>query len=107
MGKKSGSGSGMNNPDHIAEKVRIFHALPFTSRDSIPFLDLVNFRKHDPDSDTANIHTIGKDPNPLGLTGHICFNVRYRRPILWTLYNALDFLKVLKIAVVGGGVTRT
>jgi hypothetical protein len=27
----------------------------------------------------------------------------YRRPILWTLYNALDFLKVLKIAVVGGG----
>jgi hypothetical protein len=27
----------------------------------------------------------------------------YPRPILWTLYNALDFLKVLKIAVVGGG----
>ena len=27
----------------------------------------------------------------------------YRRPILWALYNALDFLKVLKIAVVGGG----
>ncbi len=27
----------------------------------------------------------------------------YQRPILWTLYNALDFLKVLKIAVVGGG----
>jgi hypothetical protein len=27
----------------------------------------------------------------------------YRRPILWTLYNALDFLKVLKIAVVVGG----
>jgi hypothetical protein len=33
----------------------------------------------------------------------------YRRPILWTLYGAVDFLKVLKIAVVGGegGVTRT
>jgi len=28
----------------------------------------------------------------------------YQKPILWTLYNALDFLKVLKIAVVGGGV---
>ncbi len=27
----------------------------------------------------------------------------YRRPILWTLYNALDFLKVLKIAVVDDG----
>ncbi len=27
----------------------------------------------------------------------------YRRPILWTLYGAVDFLKVLKIAVVGGG----
>jgi hypothetical protein len=27
----------------------------------------------------------------------------YRRPILWTLYSAVDFLKVLKIAVVGGG----
>jgi hypothetical protein len=26
-----------------------------------------------------------------------------RRPILWTLYDALDFLKVMKIAVVGGG----
>ena len=25
----------------------------------------------------------------------------YRRPILWTLYGAVDFLKVLKIAVVG------
>jgi hypothetical protein len=24
----------------------------------------------------------------------------YRRPILWTLYGAVDFLKVLKIAVV-------
>ncbi len=28
----------------------------------------------------------------------------YRRPILWTLYGAVDFLKVLKIAVVGGEV---
>ena len=27
----------------------------------------------------------------------------YRRPILCTLYGAVDFLKVLKIAVVGGG----
>ncbi len=27
----------------------------------------------------------------------------YRRPILWTLYVAVDFLKVLKIAVVWGG----
>jgi hypothetical protein len=26
----------------------------------------------------------------------------YRRPILCTLYGAVDFLKVLKIAVVGG-----
>ncbi len=32
----------------------------------------------------------------------------YRRPILWTLYVDVDFLKVLKIAVVwGGGVTGT
>ncbi len=28
----------------------------------------------------------------------------YRRPILCTLYGAVDFLKVLKIAVGGGGV---
>ncbi len=28
----------------------------------------------------------------------------YRRPILCTLYGAVDFLKVLMIAVVGGGV---
>ncbi len=28
----------------------------------------------------------------------------YWRPILWTLYGAVDFLKVLKIAVVWGGV---
>ncbi len=27
----------------------------------------------------------------------------YRRPILWTLYGAVDFLKVLKITVVVGG----
>jgi hypothetical protein len=27
----------------------------------------------------------------------------YRRPILCTLYGAVDFLKVMKIAVVGGG----
>ncbi len=27
----------------------------------------------------------------------------YRRPILCTLHGAVDFLKVLKIAVVGGG----
>ena len=27
----------------------------------------------------------------------------YRRPILCTLYGAIDFLKVLKFAVVGGG----
>jgi len=32
----------------------------------------------------------------------------YRRPILCTLYGAVDFLKVLNIAVVeGGGVTGT
>ncbi len=31
-------------------------------------------------------------------------HIMYRRPILCTLYGAVDFLKVLKIAVVGGGV---
>jgi hypothetical protein len=30
-------------------------------------------------------------------------NFMYRRPILCTLYGAVDFLKVLKIAVGGGG----
>jgi hypothetical protein len=36
-------------------------------------------------------------------TGHVVFDFTYRRPILCTLYGAVDFLKVLKIAVVGGG----
>jgi hypothetical protein len=31
------------------------------------------------------------------------FNIMYRRPILCTLYGAVDFLNVLKKAVGGGG----
>jgi hypothetical protein len=44
---------------------------------------------------------------PLGLNLKIVYledgHFMYRRPILCTLYGAVDFLKVLKIAVVGGG----
>ncbi len=62
---------------------------------------------HNVDYDPVKVVQYGPRNLPCGLlvhkTSYAPMIFMYRRPILWTLYNALDFLKVLKIPVVKGG----
>jgi hypothetical protein len=62
-----------------------------------------------PPSDIIQAKGLGKRSGRSGpeKDGEALLKFMYRRPILCTLYGAVDFLKVLKIAVLGGGgVTR-
>jgi hypothetical protein len=58
MGKKSGSGSGMNNPDHISESLEIFFWLKYLNS-LLRFWDL-GWKKSDPGSGMEKIRI--RDP---------------------------------------------